>query len=162
MRMPPPPQAHIMKTDPTLFQGLLGLFQHNLTTAQQVDLFKRLAPFGEVANGAMRAYLASAPSPFFDWSHLIKLLRQGLLQQMGLPKPVEIWGYITNELTKTSPYHPLVWPELVGQVVNALGGSQVLRASTNDMADRARAQTIYKELLDDYITEQITSTWHQT
>lgn len=148
-------------TDPLKFTTLLNLYQHRLTREQQLDLFRRLKATPKEANRAMEKYIASAPSGWFDWGYLVKLLRREIMATLGLPNPEEIWGYIGKILAETPPDRPITWPPVVKETVIALGGHMALRGSTNEVADRARAQSTYEVILDQYLTNYLVQLWGQ-
>lgn len=148
--------------DPHKFTMLLNLYQHRLTKEQQLDLFRRLKATPDEANRAMEKYMASAPSGWFDWGHLVGLLRREIMISLGLPSPEQIWGYIGEMLIKNPPDRPIAWPNVVKETVTALGGHMALRASENEVSDRARAQATYDAILNQYLTDYLGNLWEQS
>lgn len=135
---------------------LIPLYKHDLEKSTWTEIWKYLKASGTYPDVVTR-YRDTANSPFFDFSHMVKCVRE--IKKEQYPTAQEAWGKLLKGIkslpNKKEPVDML--PPLMKNTIDGLGGWEYfINIESDKLAiERSNFIRIYDRLLEKKVTQEM-------
>lgn len=109
-----------------LYAAILSTYKNDYSGAQDpavvYSLNILLALPEKAVVAALKQYYLFAPSPFYDWAAIMRLVKSEILKDMGHKLPDDAYAILTTLVRWRGAHNPPTLPEKVQAALDLLGG----------------------------------------